>query len=122
MRTLHCNKQAVYFANFINKVCIKDDDGNLTGEYKINYTAPIRAMVNISSAKGESTVTQFGDHIEYDKIIVYTARELPLELKESSVLWIDETDITKPHDYVITKIAKSINSVSVAIRKVKVNE
>ena len=79
-------------------------------------------MVNISSAKGESTVTQFGDHIEYDKIIVYTARELPLELKESSVLWIDETDITKPHDYIITKIAKSINSVSVAIRKVKVNE
>ncbi len=122
MRMLHRNKQIIYFSNFVDKENITDEDGNLTGEYKINYTDPIKAMVNVSSAKGESAVTQFGDHVEYDKILVYTEREISTKLTESSVLWVDETDTTKPYDYIVTKISRSINSVSVAIRKVCVNE
>jgi len=38
-------------------------------------------------------------------------------IDESSILWIDDLDTTKAHDYVVTKVAPSLNVIQYAVRK-----
>lgn len=125
MKTLLRNKTKLYFALYKDKTPIVDDYGNDTGEYKRNYSNPIECYANISPAKGETQTRQFGEAETYDKIIVID-NDFPL-IDEYSILWIDtlpkieENGSTNtPYDYQINKIAKSINSISIAVTKVNV--
>ena len=124
MRCMVRNKQKFYYASYIDKIELTDEYGNKTGEYEIKYSNPIEANGNISSAQGEMQSRQFGESESYDKVIVLDNIETPIN--EYSILWVDtlpllNDDTTKtPHDYIVKKVAKSINSVSIAIRKVNV--
>lgn len=126
MRTLTRNKTQVYYANYLAKNPLKDEYGNLTGEYDVIYSNPVLIMANVSAARGESTTRQFGDEIRYDRIIVL--EDPTLLIDETSILWIDTLpEITEdgttetPHDYIVKQIAPSINSLSVAVSKVSVS-
>jgi hypothetical protein len=138
MRTLNRNKVEFYYALYEGKepVTIVDEWGNTiqTGEYQVIHGNPIQSAANISPAKGETQMQQFGEDDSYDKVIVVD-KDAPT-LDEFSWLWIDtmpklnndgslEVDeygnIITPHDYDIKRVAKSINSVSYAISKVNVN-
>lgn len=125
MRTLHRNKIRIYYANYQSKRHLKDEYGNLTGEYEISYTNPIGVYANVSAARGESTTRQFGDDVSYDRIIVLDDPTFPV--KETSIFWIDTLPeiadggtTETPHDYIVKQIAVSLNSVSIAVSKVSV--
>ena len=125
MRTLNRNKIRIYYANYHDKTPIKDEYGNLTGEYKITYDDPVAVMANVSAARGESTTRQFGEDVSYDRIIILDDPSFPIA--ETSILWIDtpleiaEDGTTKtPHDYIVKQVAPSLNSVSIAVSKVSV--
>ena len=125
MKTLVRNKSPFYYALYQGKTAIIDEYGNKTGEYEVTHSSPIRFQANISAAKGETQTQQFGDKEDYDKVIVMD-NTAPL-MDEYSVLWIDrlpeidsEGKTVTPYDYVVRKIAKSLNSVSVAVSKVNV--
>ena len=125
MKTLHRNKIRIYYANYAGKVPIRDEYGNLTGEYQISYDRPFSLMANVSAARGESTTRQFGEDVSYDRIIVLDNPAFPIA--ETSVLWIDTTPVisedgttTTPHDYIVKQVAPSLNSVSIAVSKVNV--
>lgn len=125
MRTLTRNKIRIYYANYRDKTPLRDDYGNLTGEYEVAYDNPAAVMANVSASRGESTTRQFGDDVRYDRIIVLDDPAFPIT--ETSVLWIDtlpeiaEDGSTKtPHDYIVKQIAPSLNSVSIAVSKVDV--
>ena len=125
MRTLIRNKIRIYYANYHGKTPLKDEYGNLTGEYEIIYDNPVAVMANVSAAKGESTTRQFGEDVSYDRIIVLDDPAFPIA--ETSILWIDtppvvaEDGSTKtPHDYIVKQVAPSLNSVSIAVSKVDV--
>ena len=125
MRTLNRNKIRIYCANYHDKTPIKDEYGNLTGEYKITYDDPVAVMANVSAARGESTTRQFGEDVSYDRIIILDDPSFPIA--ETSILWIDtpleiaEDGTTKtPHDYIVKQVAPSLNSVSIAVSKVSV--
>ncbi len=62
---------------------------------------------------------QFGDTENYDKVLM--TDDLNVPITETSILWIDALDTTKPHDYIVKKVAKSLNSVSIAVSKVSVS-
>ena len=119
MRTLHRNKQEFYYANYAGRTETVDEWGNYTGEYKITYSEPKRARGNISASRGASEADQFGVSVNYNKTLV---PEEDLGLTETSILWIDTVpeNSETPYDYVIVEIAKSINGISYAIRKVDV--
>jgi hypothetical protein len=119
MRTLKRNKQQIYYALFLRKEPIKDEYGNETGEYRVVYSDPIEIKINVSAARGESSTRQFGDTVNYDKVLVTADMDCPID--ENSVLWIDDLNITKPHDYVVKKVAKSLNSISYAVSKVSIS-
>ena len=125
MRTLNRNKIRIYYANYAGKTPIKDEYGNLTGEYEISYDRPFALMANVSAARGESTTRQFGEDVSYERIIVLDNPAFPIA--ETSILWIDtppeiaeDGSTTTPYDYIVKQVALSLNSVSIAVSKVNV--
>lgn len=125
MRCMERNKTKFYYAPYLDKMELEDEYGNRTGQYELMYGKPIQAKGNISAAQGEIQSRQFGDSVTYDKVIVLDNPSTPID--EYSILWIDSMpdlssdDSTEtPHDYIVKKVARSLNSVSIAVSKVNV--
>lgn len=125
MKTLARNKIRIFYANFREKIPLKDEYGNLTGEYRIAYENPVVIRANVSAARGEATTRQFGEDEAYDRVIVMDDPNVPI--KVSSVFWIDTLPEIKadgstdtPYDYIVKQVAPSLNSVSIAVSKVSV--
>lgn len=134
MKCLDRNKSKFYFSVYNGKEPVIDEDGYKTGEYKVKHCRPIKIYANISPAKGETQTQQFGEDVSYDKVLVMD--NFSQKLDEYSWLWIDrlplidtkddlavddDGEIITPHDYIVTKVAQSLNSVAYAIRKVTVS-
>ncbi len=134
MRCMVRNKSTFYYALYQSRTEIVDDYGNATGQYEITFSDPASYEANISAAKGETQSRQFGENEAYDKVVVMD-NEAP-GIDEYSVLWVDtvpqldenghlavntDGEVITPYDYVVKKVARSLNSVSLAISKVKVN-
>lgn len=134
MKCLERNKVRFFYSLYQGKEAITDDYGNVTGEYALKYGNPVEWYANISAAKGETQTQQFGENEAYDKVIVMDNEAPPID--EYSVLWIDSApqldedgslvtnvqgEIVTPHDYIVKKVAKSLNVVSLAICKVNVS-
>ena len=128
MRTLERNKRKFYYATYSDTTEFrKDEYGNyLTGEHVVTRTNPVLCFGNISGASGDILTRQFGESVEYDKIIVLDNPEIPID--EYSVLWVDvdpnldssgETSVL--HDYEVLKVSRTINSVAIAIHKVSLS-
>jgi hypothetical protein len=125
MKALERNKIPIYYANYRDKTPIKHEYGNLTGEYDVTYENPVEVRANVSAATGESVTRQFGDAVMYDRVIIIDDPNFPI--KEASILWIDTSpeiqadgSTKDPHDYIVKKVAPSLNSVSIAVSKVNV--
>lgn len=117
MRDLKRNRQRVFYAQYLKDEPILDGEGQDTGETKPIYAAPAAVMLNISPATGETLTQTFGNLPEYAKVIA-TARAFPFV--EGTVCWIDRT-INEPHNYKITKVAKSLNGWLYALERVEVS-
>ena len=125
MRTLKRNKQIFWYANIIDTKQIEDEYGNETGETLIEYSAPIEVLANISAARGTSDLDAFGINANYSKTIVTDDLTIPID--KSTILWVDnepdeygEAGEIK-HDYVVVAVAKSLNSITIAIKEVDVS-
>ena len=146
MKCLKRNKRSFYYCTIQRDEHgqavtreIVDEYGNLTGQYIVLYNEPVSFEANISPATGQSNTEQFGNLENYDKVIVID--DLNCSIDESSVLFIDKepefTDVTTYtptaitttaeivsvplYDYTVGRRAASINSISLAIRKVTVS-
>lgn len=134
MKCMSRNKIKFFYALYESKTPIVDEYGNATGEYDIQRGKPTEFHANISAAKGETQTRQFGENESYDKVIVMDNSAPPID--EYAVLWVDRAPqldedgnlavnakgaIITPHDYIVKKVAKSLNVVSLAISKVSVS-
>lgn len=139
MKALERNKKLFYYCLFSGKIPIVDEYGNESGESIVTYQDAVPMQANISQATGQSNTEQFGNLENYDKVIVTDDVNCPID--ENSVLFIDKepeyTDalthsataittvdetVTVPvYDYTVRRVAKSINSISIAVKKVDVS-
>jgi len=126
MRSLVRNKQKIYYALYDKKEIQRDEYGNETGEPVITYNNPVEYHINVSAARGTADVEQFGINLNYSKSMV--TNDLTCPITETTRLWIDKeayetvgevTTIT-PHNYVVVSVARSINSITYAIKEVSV--
>lgn len=133
MRCMVRNKSYFYYALYDGQTELKDEYGNATGQYDISYADPVKTLGNVSAAQGEIQSRQFGDSETYDKVIVLDNPSAPID--EYSILWVDTVpeltedghlaldekgEVKTPHDYIVKKVARSLNGVSIAISKVAV--
>lgn len=124
MRTLARNKSTFWYALYLETEAVMDEYGNMTGEGRVIYSEPVEMKANISPATGYAQTEQFGNLDSYDKVIVTDDVNCPID--ENSVLFIDKapehnTDGDLMYDYTVRRVAKSLNSVSIAVRKVNVS-
>ena len=125
MKALKRNKQRISYQLCSESIPVVDENGFETGEKATGYSDPVEWKVNVSPASGETSVQQFGTFTDYDKVLCTC--ELDCPLNENSVLFVDreptydgEGKLTNSHDYVVKKVAKSLNSLLIAIQKVDI--
>ncbi len=146
MKTLWRNLRPIWYCRYKETVKAVNDRGQLSGLEIVLYHAPVQIMANVSRATGQSNTEQFGNLTNYDKVIVTNDIELPVD--ESSVFFLDKEpefatrisyDYEEPEtvlgtptatpveyqvpipDYTVAGIAKSLNSISIAARKVELS-
>lgn len=124
MKIMERNKTSFYYLLYQGKERVTNKDGDETGEKRVVYSEPVVMRANVSAATGYAQVEQFGNFISYDKVIVTDDLSCPID--ENSVLFIDkepefDKDGNPLFDYTVKRIAKSLNSISIAVSKVTVS-
>ena len=127
MKTLLRNLRTFWYCLYDGKVELEDEDGNVTGDYAVQYQDPVALRGNISTARGTVQDEVFGQDISYDRVIVLDDPDCPID--ENTVLFVDKepemvTDgtVTRPlFDYVVRRVARSLNSVAYAIERADVS-
>ena len=124
MKCLWRNKRTLYYATWEGMRETVDEDGNILETNGPIYSDPKSWSANISIEEGQRFVQSvgvemFGLDIEYDKIIVTDNMKCPIT--ESSVLWIDKKPTEGAYNYRVTRISKSLNSISIAVKRVEVS-
>ena len=139
MKCLKRNQRPFWYCLYQGEIPILDEYGNLSGESLVTYEDEVELSANISQATGQSNTEQFGNLENYDKVIVTDWIDCPID--ENSVLFIDKepewkdaeyneataitvtgTTVKVPvYDYTVRRVAKSLNSISIAVSKVKVS-
>ena len=124
MRTLDYNKKTFYYCLFSGKTKILDANGNFTGDYTSGYAEAVKAKGNISAASGSADMEQFGTDIAYDKVVVLQGTNWDID--EHTVLFVgiepsyeDEQHTQPKYNYIVTKVAESLNHTTLAIKRVE---
>lgn len=118
MRCLIRNMRPFWFDEYRGKVMNVSADGRPVGGFTVNYSKPRKAYGNIAYDMSAATREAYGIAENGDGIILCTS--LPKGLGVNSRLWIDHSK-NEPHDFVVVGVTHSLNSVSVAIRRVIVD-
>lgn len=124
MQTLERNKQTFHYSLCLGQTDVVDANGFLTGEHKVTYAPPVEMRANISASRGTVDLDQFGLNAAYSKTITI-AGKTPITI--GTILWIGfgnwvQADWeTTPHNYVVTAVAESLNSTTIAIKEVNVS-
>lgn len=124
MKVMERNKRTFWYCLYDHSEPVIDEDGNETSEEQTFYKPVQNLRANISAASGSSQVEQFGNLAGYDKVIVLDDTSCPID--ENTVLFIDKEpeygeDGNPLYDYRVKRVAKSLNSVSIAATKVSVS-
>ena len=126
MRSLVRNKQKIYYALQTSEAAIRDDYGNITGEYALAYATPVEYRINVSAARGTADLDEFGINLNYTKTMM--TNDLSCPITETSRLWVgreptiiqENTEVSVPHNYEVVAVARSLNSITYAIKEVSV--
>lgn len=123
MRILERNKTPFWYQLYDRTKTVEDEYGNEIGSTVV-YKDAVEMKGNISSATGSAQVEQFGNFAGYDKVIVVDDMSCPIE--ETTVLFIDkkpeyDAEGNPLFDYVIKRVAKSLNVIAYAVKRVDVS-
>ena len=118
MRELEINKQLIHYALFQGYTDAVDSDGYKTGEKTKSYSDPVALRINVSPARGNADREVFGIELAYSRTLTTDKLDCPIDV--DTILWIGR-DTTEPHNYVVHRIANSLNSITYAIRGVDVS-
>lgn len=125
MRCLSRNRTDVYYSQYIGETEIKDENGLLTGQFKPKYSLPKKIRMNVSASRGTADVDIFGINSVYSKTLVSDV--VDCQINEDSILWIGKKPDSNgdngkvKHNYVVVSVARSLNSVTYAVKEVSVS-
>ena len=120
MRTLKRNKRPVAYAFYQGVTELTDSDGNLTGEYSVQYTEPVKALMNVSGGRGQADIAMFGLTQTFGRTA--TTEDLDVPWNTETVMWIETDPDTEPFDYRVVAVSRTINQVVLALSEVETDE
>ena len=117
MQGMKRNQKPFWYAPFLRKE-------KVNGQKVPFYGDAVKLMGNISPGKGGAHIEQFGRDIDYDRVILLYGRDCPVT--EDSILFIDveperNSDGDYIYDYVVKRVAPSLNTTLIAVSRVKVS-
>ena len=116
MRLMKRNLREISYSLYQGKQPVYDEDNYETGEMEISYAEPVSMMASVSPASGYVQNTMFGNLVGYDKIVLTDKMDCPID--ENTMLYIDVATTQEP-DYVVKKVAKTLNHIAYAVSEVK---
>ena len=144
MHTLWRNKKVVWYALLQGKTERLDANGFRTGQFELNYSEPVKAMMNIRWDVGPVLLEAQGLAAQGKRRLVTSDMNCPITL--GTILWIDaepqyaETDAIcgaaicgkavcgshgtrthKPNYYVCEMPQKSLNHIAYIVQEVSVS-
>ena len=120
MRTVKRNKRPVAYAFYQGVTELADSDGNLTGEYSVQYTEPVKALMNVSGGRGQADIAMFGLTQTFGRTA--TTEDLDVPWNTQTVMWIEKDPDTEPFDYRVVAVSRTINQVVLALSEVETDE
>ncbi len=120
MRTLKRNKRPVAFAFYNGVTELTDAEGNLTGEYEVTYTTPVKTLMNVSGGRGQADIALFGLTQTFARTA--TTEDLETPFNTETVFWIETDPDTEPFDYRVVAVSRTINQVVLALAEVEVSD
>ena len=120
MRTVKRNKRPVAYAFYDGVTELTDTDGNLTGEYSVQYTAPVKTLMNVSGGRGQADIALFGLTQTFARTA--TTEDLTTPFNTQTVFWVEKNPDTEPFDYRVVAVSRTINQVVLALAEVETNE
>jgi len=120
LRTVKRNKRPVAYAFYEGVTELSDSDGNLTGEYSVQYTAPVKALMNVSGGRGQADIALFGLTQTFGRTA--TTEDLDVPWNTQTVMWIETNPDTEPFDYRVVAVSRTINQVVLALSEVETDE
>lgn len=120
MRTVKRNKRPVAYAFYDGVTELTDTDGNLTGEYSVQYTIPAKTLMNVSGGRGQADIALFGLTQTFARTA--TTEDLTTPFNTQTVFWVEKNPDTEPFDYRVVAVSRTINQVVLALAEVETNE
>lgn len=117
MRTQHRNQRPVYYAAYEGVTELTDEGGNYTGEYGVSYTEPTFALMNVSGGRGQADVALFGLTQTFSRTA--TTQDLDTDWNTQMVFWVECDPATKPYNYRVAAVSRTINQVVLALAEVE---
>lgn len=117
MQCLGINKQKVEYALYLRSEDSVKDGKKTGGKVKV-YSDPVTIWANVSPRTGSADFEPFGVGVDYDRVMVTS--DLTLPITETTILWIGVPS-SGPHNYIVRKVAKSLNSATYALKEVTVS-
>lgn len=126
MHTLARNKQPIWYASVSGKTETIDSNGFRTGQYKVNYSAPVKLMMNIRWDSGLARLEGFGINGAGKRRLVTDDLNCPITL--GTILWVgiepdaNGEDGAVKHNFVVAEVPqKSLTQIVYIIEEVNVS-
>ena len=123
MRTTQRDKRTIWYALYLGTTELVGDDGNYTGEHSVNYSAPVKARMNVSGGRGRAAVEMFGIENPFTRAAV--TDDLTTEFDTDTIWWFGVTPGATAeevaHNYRCTGVVKTVNSCTIALAEVDVS-
>lgn len=117
MRTTHRDKRPVAYAFYNGVQELTDDQGFYTGEYVVNYTTPVKTLMNVSGGRGQADIALFGLTDTFARTA--TTQDLETDFNTETVFWIENDPDKDPFDYRVVAVSRTINQVVLALAEVE---
>ena len=119
MRNLARNCATVFFKNLVGTEDTYDEYGNNVGSPAKVYGELKSCEMSISGNKGNAENQMFGIDLDYDRTL--STADMTCEIDEYSVLWLDGADTSGMHNYIVKKVAPTLNQIVYAVKRVDVS-
>lgn len=117
------DKRPLWYSNPVGeKTPVVDEWGNETGESAYeSWSDPAKLMLNVSPPTGSAEANPFGAFTDYSYVVSSPSKKRNTPLYEGTHVWF-QTDISKPFNYTVVKVAEHITDTLYALKEVATSE